>query len=109
MNEYSKFHCSSATSSVCCLLQSIACNMGAVIGLHDSVVHVVEGDGLVMINALVLVVSHATLVWTADVTYCMFDPCNCNRIDEDYAMFGGPQSIPPPPTRLALMVQQQHH
>jgi hypothetical protein len=28
--------------------------MGAVLGLHDSVVHVAEGGGLVVINALVL-------------------------------------------------------
>ena len=63
--------------------------MGAVLGLHDSVVHVVEGGGLVVVNALVLVVSHAPLVWTADVINCMFDPCN--RIDEDYAVFGSPQ------------------
>ena len=62
--------------------------MGAVLGLHDSVVQVVEGGGLGMVNALVLVVSHAQLVWTADVINCMFDPCNCNRIDADYAMFG---------------------
>ena len=47
--------------------------MGAVLGLHDSVVHVVEGGGLGMVNALVLVVSHAQLVWTADVINSMFD------------------------------------
>ena len=46
-----------------------------------------------MVNALVLVVSHAPLVWTADVINCMSDPCNCNRIDADYAVFGTPQSI----------------
>jgi hypothetical protein len=67
--------------------------MGAVLGLHDSVVHVVEGGGLGMVNALVLVVSHAQLVWTADVINSMFDLCNCNRIDADYAMFGISQSI----------------
>ena len=67
--------------------------MGAVLGLHDSVVHVVEGGGLGMVNALVLVVSHAPLVWTADVINSMFDLCNCNRIDADYAMFGISQSI----------------
>jgi hypothetical protein len=62
--------------------------MDAVLGVHDSFVHVIEGDGLVMVNALVPFVSHAPLVWTADVINCMFDPCN--RIDEDYAMFGTP-------------------
>jgi hypothetical protein len=65
--------------------------MGAVLGLHDSAVHVVEGGGLVVVNALVLVVSHAPLVWTADVINCMFDLCN--RIDEDYSVFGTPQAI----------------
>ena len=44
-----------------------------------------------MVNALVLVVSHAPLVWTADVINCMSDPCN--RIDKDYAVFGTPQAI----------------
>ena len=44
-----------------------------------------------MVNALVLVVSHAPLVWTADVINCMFDLCN--RIDKDYVVFGTPQAI----------------
>jgi hypothetical protein len=85
--------------------------MVAVLGLHDSVVHVVEGGGLGLVNALVLVVSHAPLVWTADVINSMFDLCNCNRIDTDYAMFGISQSISTPPhtTPLVLMFQQQHH
>ena len=49
-----------------------------------------------MVNALVLVVSHAPLVWTADVINSMSDPCN--RIDEDYAVFGTPQSISTSPS-----------
>jgi hypothetical protein len=62
--------------------------MGALLGLHGSVNHVVEGGGLGLVNALVLVVSHDPLVLTADVINFMFDLCNCNRIDADYVMFG---------------------
>ncbi len=85
--------------------------MGAVLGLHDSVVHVVEGGGLGMVNALVLVVSHAPLVWTADVINSMFDLCNCNRIDADLRCLGSLNLSPPPPhtTPLVLMFQQHHH
>jgi hypothetical protein len=72
--------------------------MGAVLGLHDSVVHVIEGGGLGMVNALVLVVSPVPLVWTTDVINSMLDLRNCNRIDADYAMFAISQSISTSPS-----------
>jgi hypothetical protein len=50
--------------------------MDAALGVHYSVSHSVEGGGLVMVIALVLVVSDAPLVWAADVINCISDPCN---------------------------------
>ena len=78
--------------------------MGVVLGLHDSVVQIVGGGRLGMVHAFILVVSLAPLVWTADVINSMFDLCNCNRIDADYAMFGISQSISTSPSYYSVSV-----
>ena len=66
--------------------------MDAVLGLHYSVVHVVEEGGASIGHWIsTFVASDAPLVWTADVINCMSDPFNL--IDEDHAMLGTPQAI----------------
>jgi hypothetical protein len=45
--------------------------MEAALGVHYTVSHSVEGGGLVMVVALVLVVSDAPLIWAADMINCV--------------------------------------
>jgi len=85
--------------------------MGAVLGLHDSVVHVVEGGGLGMVNALVLVVSHAPLVWTADVINSMFVCVIVIGLMKIMRCLGSLNLSPPSihTSPLVLMFQQHYH